>query len=115
MNLSTVDVRPTITKFGGTSVEDARAFERVRRIVYDQRAARPVVVVVSAMSRVTDALLKSVVRASDGDAAEAAQLLSEHFERHLNVAHALLRGESRATAETTVESARHEIAELLRA
>ncbi len=43
-------------KFGGTSVADAAAIENVARIVSAERAAFPVVVV-SAMSGVTDALL----------------------------------------------------------
>src|SRR5438876_183289 len=54
---------PTVLKFGGTSVEDAAAFERVAEIVRAERRARPVVVV-SAMSGVTDALLASVDAAS---------------------------------------------------
>jgi aspartate kinase len=43
-------------KFGGTSVADAAAFENVARIVANERDAAPVVVV-SAMSGVTDSLL----------------------------------------------------------
>ncbi|MDP9347813.1 MAG: lysine-sensitive aspartokinase 3, partial [Gemmatimonadota bacterium] len=46
----------TVLKFGGTSVEDAAAFERVASIVAARRDAAPVVVT-SAMSRVTDALV----------------------------------------------------------
>ncbi|PYP34429.1 MAG: lysine-sensitive aspartokinase 3, partial [Gemmatimonadetes bacterium] len=65
-------------KFGGTSVEDAAAFERVAEIVRAERGAHPVVVV-SAMSGVTDALLASV------EAASAAEL-EPHFERHRDVA-----------------------------
>ena len=52
----------TIMKFGGTSVEDAPAFERLTNIVrtvHAFKASRPVVVV-SAMSGVTNALLASV-------------------------------------------------------
>ena len=45
---------PVVMKFGGTSVADAAAFENVARIVATQRDA---VVVVSAMSGVTDSLL----------------------------------------------------------
>jgi aspartate kinase len=45
-------------KFGGTSVRDAEAFARVGRIVATRRARRPIVVV-SAMSGVTDALVAS--------------------------------------------------------
>jgi aspartate kinase len=103
-------------KFGGTSVEDASAFERVRRIVCAERATSPaVVVVVSAMSRFTDALLASVERAAEGWVDEALSLLHEHFERHLNVSRQLLAAEPQASFRFTLESARSEISELLRA
>lgn len=78
-------------KFGGTSVEDARAFARVARIVGAHRDERPVVVV-SAMSRVTDALLASVETAAAGDAHGAFRSLEGHFERHALVARTLPAG-----------------------
>lgn len=105
---------PTIMKFGGTSLEDAGAFERVLNIVRAVRNEHPVVVVVSAMSRVTDALLASVERAADGAADEAEQLLQEHFERYENVGRAHLSSETQVAAKATIESARREITELLR-
>ena len=45
-----------VMKFGGTSVQDAKAIDRVAHIVQGRLADRPVVVV-SAMAKVTDALL----------------------------------------------------------
>jgi aspartate kinase len=78
-------------KFGGTSVEDASAFARVARIVGARREERPVVVV-SAMSRVTDALLAGVELAAAGDAEGALRSLEEHFERHTLVARTLPAG-----------------------
>ena len=77
-------------KFGGTSVEDARAFERVAAIVRAERAKNPVVVVVSAMSRFTDALLAAFGRAAAGEGERAAVALEEHFARHTEVLRALL-------------------------
>jgi aspartate kinase len=103
----------TIMKFGGTSLADTTAFERVREIVRARSAAHPVVVA-SAMSRVTDALLESVGRAVDGQAIEAAHFLDQHFERHLRVAHALLTAETRAAFEVTIDNTRREISELLK-
>jgi aspartate kinase len=50
------DAKPTVMKFGGTSVGDVAAFERVFHIVSTQIEKRPLVVV-SAMTKVTDALL----------------------------------------------------------
>ena len=57
-------------KFGGTSVGDVAAFERVFHIVSTQIEQRPVVVV-SAMTKVTDALLAAFETAKKGDFAEA--------------------------------------------
>jgi aspartate kinase len=87
-------------KFGGTSVEDARAFERVADIVRAERAKNPVVVVVSAMSRFTDALLAAFERAAAGEGGRAARALEEHFARHTEVVRALL-PETRSPAEVT--------------
>jgi aspartate kinase len=95
-------------KFGGTSVADAAAFGRVAALVRRHEGERPVVVV-SAMSRVTDALLESVRAAGEGRAAEGAAGLEEHFARHLEVAHALLSEEFYGLVEATVEDARREI------
>ena len=68
-------------KFGGTSVGDVAAFERVFQIVSTQSAKQPVVVV-SAMTKVTDALLAAFEIAKKGDFAEAFLSLEPHFERH---------------------------------
>ena len=100
-------------KFGGTSVEDARAFERVARIVNSRAGLQPPVVVVSAMSRFTDALLGSVRRAAEGETGQAAAMLEEHFERHSGVARSLLSGEEAARFASTLERARRELREML--
>jgi aspartate kinase len=106
---------PTVLKFGGTSVEDARAFERVARLVLAQADASPVVVV-SAMSRVTDALLASFKRAAEeGKAEEAARSLEEHFDRHRAVARELLSAADAAAFEATLSKARCELSALLQA
>ena len=76
-------------KFGGTSVEDATAFERVVALVRAARVSRPVVVV-SAMSRFTDALLAAFGRAAGGAGAGALEHLEEHFARHTEALRALL-------------------------
>ena len=51
---------PVIMKFGGTSVGDAEAIGRLVRHVSAERARRNVVVVVSALSKVTDRLLQMI-------------------------------------------------------
>ena len=80
---------PTVMKFGGTSVADAHAFENVARIVASQQSAAPVVVV-SAMSGVTDALLAATVAAGEGHPVKAIASLAETFHRHHQTAAELL-------------------------
>jgi aspartate kinase len=52
-------------KFGGTSVMDAAAIDRTAQIVRGRLSRRPAVVV-SAMSKVTDALLAAGKAAGEG-------------------------------------------------
>jgi aspartokinase len=70
-----------VMKFGGTSVADAAAFDNVARIVASEHAAAPVVVV-SAMSGVTDSLLNATSIAARGDAQQAFASLETVFKRH---------------------------------
>lgn len=100
-------------KFGGTSVEDPAAFERVAGIVEARSDARPVVVV-SAMSRFTDALLESVERAARGDAESATRSLDAQFERHAEVVRKITDTDARSSAWSTIETARREASDLLR-
>lgn len=105
-----------VMKFGGTSVEDANAFARVAEIVAAELKNHPPVVVVSAMSRLTDALLASVREAHSSSAAEqsaAFDKLTEHLERHTVVARQLLSQTEAARIETVINQARAEIGDLL--
>ena len=95
----------TVLKFGGTSVEDAAAFVRVTEIVRARRAAHPVVVV-SAISRMTDALVASVEAGS-------ARGLEPHFERHRAIAKELLEGTAATRFNDELARARQEITRLL--
>lgn len=101
----------TVMKFGGTSIEDGPAFERVAHIVSSHQAERPVVVV-SAMSRVTDALLSSLRTAAAGEMTEALRSIDEHLERHLRVSRSLSAA-ARDGMTRLVETFRREIATLL--
>ncbi|HXY50541.1 MAG TPA: lysine-sensitive aspartokinase 3 [Terriglobales bacterium] len=78
-----------VMKFGGTSVEDAAAIDRVASIVRDRRARRPVVVV-SAMAKVTDTLLKMAGAAGSGERETALDLSRGLRERHYSTAGELL-------------------------
>ncbi|MEO6390609.1 MAG: hypothetical protein ABIP75_02085, partial [Pyrinomonadaceae bacterium] len=109
------DLAVTIMKFGGTSVEDVAAIERLVGIVssvYRSKISHPVVVV-SALSGVTNALLASFDQATAGDPAGAAKLLAPQWERHLAVARALT--QETATIIDLLETSRREITELLQA
>ena len=104
---------PTVMKFGGTSVADAHAFENVARIVSSQRNVAPVVVV-SAMSGVTDALLNATVVAGEGRAGEAIDLLEDTFHRHYQTAAELLTPTTALRFAKQVDDAAHQITEQLR-
>jgi len=75
-------------KFGGTSVADPDAIDRLLAIVRRQIdiGARPPVVVVSALSGVTDALIEVARLAEAGDAGPAASALHALRDRHVRVA-----------------------------
>ena len=104
---------PTVMKFGGTSVADAHAFENVARIVASQSSASPVVVV-SAMSGVTDALLAATIAAGEGRADEAIASLEATFQRHHKTAAELLTPTTAQAFAKTIDNAAHQIKELLR-
>jgi aspartate kinase len=83
-----------IMKFGGTSVADADAMTRVVNIVRGRREAQPArdalpVVVVSALSKVTDGLIRTARFIQGGDAASALSLVNELLERHVGIASSL--------------------------
>src|SRR6204780_3288860 len=78
-----------VMKFGGTSVEDAKAIERVNAIVKGRLAQKPVVVV-SAMAKVTDTLLTMAKAAGAGERKAALKLCRSLQERHYNTASELL-------------------------
>ena len=78
-----------VMKFGGTSVEDAKAINRVADIVQGRLAQKPVVVV-SAMAKVTDTLLTMAKAAGAGERKTALKLCRSLQERHYNTASELL-------------------------
>ena len=99
-------------KFGGTSVGDVAAFERVYGIVSSQIDRRPVVVV-SAMTKVTDALLSAFDVAKKGDFAEAFASLDPHFERHTQVSRTFIPEGSPNAFNGELDLARDELSDLL--
>src|SRR5262245_6187675 len=83
-----------VQKFGGTSVADPEAIRRLIEIVRTARArdGRGPVVVVSAMSKVTDALLAIASTAGAGRTGEALHRVDELRERHASAVRALVSG-----------------------
>ena len=78
-----------VMKFGGTSVQDTAAIERAAEIVRGRIAEDPVVVV-SAMSKVTDQLIAMANSAGVGDSERALELSRGVRERHYVAASELL-------------------------
>ena len=77
-------------KFGGTSVADPDAINRLIGIVKQQRARTGTpLVVVSALSKVTDSLVSIAQLAEDGAVEQAAAAVKALLERHLSVATAV--------------------------
>ena len=76
-------------KFGGTSVEDAAAIDRVAGIVKSRLPQRPFVVI-SAMAKVTDQLLAMAAAAGRGEREEALEICRALRERHYTTAGELL-------------------------
>src|SRR6185436_7220268 len=107
-------------KFGGTSVADQSAIERLIAIVRAQRQAdaqqeggdaRAPIVVVSALSKVTDRLLGIVANARAGDLDGARTNLRDLRQRHLAIADVVT---DRAQREDVNKFIEHEFAELER-
>jgi aspartate kinase len=79
-------------KFGGTSVEDPLAIGRAAAIVAGRVAqGRSPIVVVSAMAKVTDQLLRAAAAAAQGDRTGALAISSRLRSRHRDTAFALVK------------------------
>jgi len=84
-----------VMKFGGTSVEDAIAITRTASIVAGRRQRKlDTIVVVSAMSKVTDQLIAAGKAASIGDKSAALTISASLRQRHLDTASQLLPSEA---------------------
>jgi len=99
-------------KFGGTSVGDVAAFERVFKVVSAQLGRSPVIVA-SAMTKVTDALLAAFDIAKKGDFPGSVALLEPHFERHVEVAKHFIPDGTSNLFDSELQFARGELSDLL--
>jgi aspartate kinase len=73
----------TVLKFGGTSVQDASAITQLVQITQTRKQQR--LVVVSALAKVTDSLLKIASLCEQGEESAALKIAEELLTRHLNV------------------------------
>jgi aspartate kinase len=88
-----------VMKFGGTSVEDPAAIGRTAAIVAGRIAqGKQAVVVVSAMSKVTDLLLRAAAAAAAGDRTGALAISARLRCRHRDTACALVKDSSDSAA-----------------
>jgi len=110
-------MKNVVMKFGGTSVADADAIRRLITIVSAQAATSgaPPVVVVSAMSKVTDQLLKMTTDASRGERSTIAGGIDVIRQRHLTAIDALVPEASRTPVTAAVEAEIEELRAMLTA
>lgn len=78
-----------VMKFGGTSVADCQAITRTISIIRGKLPQRPVVVV-SALSKVTDLLYRIADQAAVRNRMETSELLDQLRSRHIGLAHDLM-------------------------
>ena len=96
------DANPLVIKFGGTSVGGGAAFSRAASLAAEAARGRPVAVVVSAMSGVTNLLLGPAAGVIDRDGAAAGELREALAERHLRAIREVVAPERRAEVERRV-------------
>ncbi len=89
-----------VMKFGGTSMGSAERIRVAAELALAQAEKRPVVVVVSAMSKVTDLLLEAMKHAEAHDTAGLAECVAKVRAKHLNAVNGLELGQD---AEQSVE------------
>jgi len=101
-------------KFGGTSMGSADRMKIAAKLTAEQHAKRPVAIVVSAMSKVTDLLLDTLKRAEAGDTEGLEGNLETLTSRHLECAAGLLPAALQDGARTGIEALTAEFARIAR-
>lgn len=79
-----------VMKFGGTSMGSAERMKIAARICAEQKAGRPTVAVVSAMSKITDLLIETLRHAEGGDRDGVRRNVETLTARHFEVCKDLL-------------------------
>ncbi len=91
-------------KFGGTSMGSAERMQVAAEICREQSRRRPVVAVVSAMSKITDLLLDTLRHAEAGDEAGVETNLERIATRHHSTCDELLAGARHAAAIVAIDA-----------
>ncbi len=91
-----------VMKFVGTSVGSAERMRIAAAISAEQKQHRPVVIVVSAMSKITDLLLDTMRHAEAGDAAGLEANIARLRERHVATCRELLPPERQEATEAGI-------------
>jgi aspartokinase/homoserine dehydrogenase 1 len=103
-----------VWKFGGASLADAEGFRRAVRLIRAHDG--PLVVVVSALYKLTDQLLDGARHASEGDAAAGSRAAALLLRRHRRLAHELVApGRARTRLLAEMDQQAREYRELTRA
>jgi aspartate kinase len=102
-----------IMKFGGTSVEDAKAMRNVAEIVQRHLDRQPVVVS-SACAGVTNALLKLAKEALNGGRGNALEQVEQLRARHRQIVRELIDGEALVTIESQIDAMMDELRDLVK-
>jgi len=92
-----------IMKFGGTSMGSAERMRVAARIVEEEQKKRPVAIVVSAMSKITDLLLDTMRHAEAGNPASVEANLAALRARHTQTCRDLLPPERQAPVAARIE------------
>jgi aspartate kinase len=92
-----------VMKFGGTSVGSPECIARAADLIAEAVAHHSVVVIVSAMSKVTDTLLDILQRAEQGDEQGLEARLRALDERHHQACEALLPASRRAAVDAKID------------
>ena len=113
--MSVVREKLVVMKFGGTSVEDAKAMERTAAIVKGRRErGLDAIVVVSAMAKVTDQLLSAAAAAGRDDKAGALAISARLRHRHIDTCSDLLDSERVARLHSVIHQEFDALDDLLR-
>src|SRR5271167_1718199 len=84
-----------VMKFGGTSVGDASCIARVAQIVKDAAREGPVAIVVSAMSGVTNKLIKAATYSEAGNSSHTDAIFADLRKQHETALLILIREDER--------------------